>query len=86
MPLNSIRMRKFPQSLIDITAFRDDINRQSWHSHDATIDVLWDKYLAYVKRCNNQLNTAVMVKPSGPSGAVLYTQWYAYFDCVVLPH
>ncbi|KAL7915682.1 hypothetical protein GGI35DRAFT_430439, partial [Trichoderma velutinum] len=70
MPLNSIRMREFPQSLIDVTVFRDDVTRQSWHLHDATIDVLWGKYLEDVKRCNNQLNTALMTKPSGPYGAV----------------
>ncbi|KAH0532264.1 hypothetical protein TsFJ059_000979 [Trichoderma semiorbis] len=34
----SIRMREFPQSLIDITAFRDDIDRQ-------TIWPLWSNFI-----------------------------------------
>ncbi|PTB66336.1 hypothetical protein BBK36DRAFT_1141192 [Trichoderma citrinoviride] len=73
---HSIQAQVFPQSSIDVMAFSKDEKRQSWHSHCPTIDQLWDQYLEAIKACDDKLDTSFMCKPSGPYGAVLYTQWH----------
>lgn len=58
--------------------------RKSWHSHCDVIDTLWDEYLNQLLAYNGNLDTSYLVKPSGPFGAVLHTQWSVHL--MELPH
>lgn len=79
LTLYSVSGKEFPQSAVDVTAFIDDVDRGSWHSHCARMDEYGDEYCAQLTEIlvlGSDFDMSTLSKPSGPFGAVLYIQWY----------
>ncbi|UKZ58197.1 hypothetical protein TrVGV298_012064 [Trichoderma virens] len=75
--VEEIRTRTYPTSLIDPTAFQNDVGRSIWHTHCLKMDEHWQEYLKELREIlggSYPYNT--MAKPSGPFGAVMHIQWH----------
>lgn len=72
-----------PKSAIDVTAFHNDKDRTSWHTHCEKIDDIWKTYLAGVVDIlddDTDFDLSTMAKPSGPLGAAMHIQWHYPVD------
>ncbi|UKZ76925.1 hypothetical protein TrVFT333_004640 [Trichoderma virens FT-333] len=69
----------YPQSLVDVTDYRNDIDKAWWHSHCQEMDKAWEEYLeelANILGEETDFDISTLSKPSGPFGAVLHMQWH----------
>jgi hypothetical protein len=76
----------YPTAIRDPVAFVSDVDRKTWHTHCPNIDALWEAFLTAVKKIigDNLYMFGSLAKPSGPLGAILYFQWYVYFNSTII--
>ncbi len=72
----SIAEKTFPHSEVDVTAFINDTERETWHTHCPRMNGHWEDYCSeLIEILGNDIDITTLTKPSGPLGAVLHMQW-----------